>query len=38
VTGNGLKAPESILEHVPKPVEIEPSLESLTTLSMLGGV
>ncbi len=38
VTGNGLKSPESILEHVPKPVEIEPSLESLTTLSMLGGV
>jgi threonine synthase len=37
VTGNGLKAPESILEHVPKPIEIEASLESLTTLSTLGG-
>jgi threonine synthase len=37
VTGNGLKTPESILEHVPKPIEIEPSLESLTTLSTLGG-
>jgi len=26
VTGNGLKAPESIVEHFPKPIEIEPSL------------
>jgi len=29
VTGNGLKAADTILNSVPKPVEIEPSLESL---------
>jgi len=29
VTGNGLKAADTILNSVTKPVEIEPSLESL---------
>ncbi len=38
VTGNGLKTTETILEHVSKPIEIEPRLESLTTLAKLGGV
>ncbi len=28
ITGNGLKATQSILPHVPKPVEIEPNLKS----------
>ncbi len=38
VTGNGLKTPETLLGHIPKPVEIEPTLESLTTIETLGGV
>nr|NIQ06109.1 pyridoxal-phosphate dependent enzyme [Candidatus Korarchaeota archaeon] len=38
VTGNGLKTPETIFGHVSKPVEIEPRLESLTTLTTLRGV
>jgi len=38
VTGNGLKTTETLLGHVSKPVEIEPKLESLTTLATLGGV
>jgi len=29
VTGNGFKSSETILENVPKPVEIEPSIEEL---------
>jgi len=32
VTGNGLKATEAILNRVPKPVEIEPKLESLAKI------
>ncbi len=28
VTGNGLKATEAVLPHIPKPVEIEPNLKS----------
>jgi len=32
VTGNGLKATEAILNSVPKPVEIEPNLESLAKI------
>ncbi len=29
VTGNGLKTPEAVLDHIAKPVEIEPTLDSL---------
>jgi threonine synthase len=29
VTGNGLKTPEVISGHIPKPIEIEPKLEAL---------
>ena len=29
VTGNGLKTPEAISGHIPKPIEIEPKLEAL---------
>jgi len=32
VTGNGLKAAETILNNISKPVEIEPTLEFLTTI------
>ncbi|MFQ5999405.1 MAG: threonine synthase [Candidatus Bathyarchaeia archaeon] len=32
VTGNGFKAAETILNHIPKPVEIEPKLASLETI------
>ena len=32
VTGNGFKAVETILNHIPKPVEIEPKLGSLATI------
>jgi len=38
VTGNGLKTTETLLGHVSKPIEIEPKLESLTTLATLGGI
>jgi len=38
VTGNGLKTPEVLLEHISKPVEIEPRLGSLTTLTTFGGI
>jgi len=38
VTGNGLKTPEALLGHISKPVEIEPRLGSLTTLTTLGGI
>ena len=29
VTGNGLKTPEAVLDHIAKPIEIEPTLDSL---------
>jgi len=29
VTGNGLKTPEAVLDHIAKPIEIEPKLDSL---------
>ena len=29
VTGNGLKTPEAVLDHIEKPIEIEPTLDSL---------
>ena len=32
VTGNGLKTTETILNSIPKPVEIEPNLESLAKI------
>lgn len=32
VTGSGFKATETILETVPKPVEVEPTLEALTSV------
>jgi len=34
VTGNGLKATEAILGSMPKPIEIEPTLESLKALTI----
>lgn len=34
VTGNGLKATEAILSSIPKPIEIEPRLESLKALTI----
>jgi len=35
VTGNGLKTTEAILEHIPKPIGVEPRLESLKTVAKL---
>ena len=32
VTGNGLKTPEVVLDHVAKPIEIEPTFSSLDTV------
>ncbi len=32
VTGNGLKTPEVVLDHVTKPIEIEPTFDSLDTV------
>jgi threonine synthase len=37
VTGNGLKATESILRSLPKPIEIEPSFKSFKALTFQGG-
>jgi threonine synthase len=37
VTGNGLKAPEAILHHLPKPIEIEPNLRSFAKAFKLEG-
>ncbi len=33
ITGNGLKTPETILNSLPKPIEIEPKLESIATIA-----
>jgi threonine synthase len=32
VTGNGLKTPEVVLDHIAKPIEIEPTFDSLDTV------
>jgi threonine synthase len=32
VTGNGLKTPEVVLDHIVKPIEIEPTFDSLETV------
>jgi threonine synthase len=37
VTGNGLKAPEAVLNHIPKPTEIEPNLRSFAKAFNLEG-
>lgn len=37
VTGNGLKAPEAILPHITKPVQIEPNLRSFAKAFNLEG-